>query len=170
MTRQAQIYKWFIYALALLPVWWLDAYVLGRYPLLGVTPLLLPVAVAAVGVLEGAAGGAGFGLGVGFLWAAVYPGAHAERILLLLLAGLTTGMAAQYALAQTLLGCMLCSAGVLLVVEGIKLAQELFFLRAGLDVLLRLAIPQVLWSLFWAPVIYAWFHKVYLRVGGTRLA
>ena len=31
MTRQNWLHKWLIYALALLPVWWLDAYVLSRY-------------------------------------------------------------------------------------------------------------------------------------------
>ena len=61
MTTQDWLYKWFRYALALLPVWWLDAYLLSRWPVWGVTPVLLPVAVAAVSVLEGISGGAGFG-------------------------------------------------------------------------------------------------------------
>ena len=58
MTRRDQLFKWAVYALGLLPVWVLDAFVLSRYPLFGVTPILLPVAAAAVAVLEGAAGGA----------------------------------------------------------------------------------------------------------------
>ena len=58
MTRQDQIYKWFIYALGLLPIWILDAFLLGRYPLHGTKPLLLLLAVVAVSVLEGASAGA----------------------------------------------------------------------------------------------------------------
>lgn len=54
MTRRDQIYKWCIYALGLFPIWVLDAFVLSRYPLLGITPTLLPLAVSAVAVLEGA--------------------------------------------------------------------------------------------------------------------
>ena len=55
MTRRDQIYKWCIYALGLFPIWVLDAFVLSRYPLLGITPTLLPLAVSAVAVLEGGA-------------------------------------------------------------------------------------------------------------------
>jgi cell shape-determining protein MreD len=170
MTRQNWLYKWSVYALALLPVWWLDAYILSRYPLFGVSPMLLPVAAAAVGVLEGIAGGAGFGLGAGLLWAMAYPGAEGIRVFLLTLIGMCTGMVSQYALAQTLLGCMLCSAGALAVIEGLNVFRELFFLRAQLDTLLRVAVPQLLWSLCWVPPVYGLFHRVFRRVGGNRLA
>lgn len=169
MTRQNWLYKWFVYALALLPVWWLDAYVLSRYPVMRISPVLLPAAVAVVGGLEGIAGGAGFGLGAGLLWA-TYPQGGGIRVILLLFAGMCTGAAAQYALAQTLLGCMLCSAAVLAVIEGLRVVQELFFLRAELTVLLRVAIPQLVWSLCWVPLIYALFRQVFRRVGGNRLA
>ena len=170
MTRQDWLRKWFSYALALLPVWWLDAYVLSRWPVFGVTPVLLPVAVTAVGVLEGASGGAGFGLGAGLLWAAAYPGGYGGRVLLLTLMGLFTGVLAQYALAQTLLGCMLCSAAVLAVVELTQVVQELFFLRTQLWPALCAALPQLLWTLCWVPVVYGIFFRVFARVGGDRLA
>lgn len=169
MTRQDWLYKWFSYALALLGVWWLDAYVLSRFPVFGVTPVLLPVAVTAVGVLEGVSGGAGFGLGVGLLWAA-YPGSQGGRVLLLTLMGMFTGALAQYALAQTLLGCVLCSAVALAVMELVQVAEELFFLRAQLWPALCTALPQLLWTLCWVPVVYGMFYRVFVRVGGDRLA
>ena len=50
MTRQDFIYKWLFYGLALLPVWWLEVYVLNRFPVLGVAPTLLPVAAVTVAV------------------------------------------------------------------------------------------------------------------------
>ena len=55
------LYKWTIYGLALLPVWWLEVFVLNRFPVLGVFPMLLPLAGVAVAVLEGTLAGAGFG-------------------------------------------------------------------------------------------------------------
>ena len=169
MTRQAWLYKWFSYALALLGVWWLDAYVLSRFPLLGVTPILLPVTVTAVGVLEGVANGTGFGLATGLLWATAYPGSQGGRVLLLTVMGLFTGALAQYALAQTLWGCVLCSAAVLTMIEAIQAAKELFFLRAQLLPTLRTALPQLVWTLCWVPVVYGIFHRVFRRVGGDRL-
>ena len=170
MTRQAWLYKWFSYALPLLGVWLLDAYILSRWPVFGVTPILLPVAVTAVGVLEGVSGGAGFGLGAGLLWAVAYPGSHGARVLMLTLMGMFTGALAQYALAQTLMGCLLCSAAVLLATEALQALEELFFLRAGLWPVLRTALPQLLWTLCWVPVVYGMFHRVFVRVGGDRLA
>lgn len=170
MTRQDWLHKWSVYALALLPVWWLDAYILSRYPVLGVSPVLLPVAAAAVGVLEGISGGAGFGMGAGLLWALAYPGGVGIRVILLTLTGMCAGMVSQYALAQTLLGCVLCSAGALAVIEGLNVLRELFFLRAQLDTLLWVAVPQLIWSLCWSPVVYVLFRQVFRRVGGNRLA
>ena len=39
MTRALNIQKWSVYALCgLLPVWLLDAYILSRYPIQGLTP------------------------------------------------------------------------------------------------------------------------------------
>lgn len=169
MTRQAWLRKWFSYTLAVLCVWCLDAFILSRWPVFGVTPILLPVAVTAVSVLEGVSGGAGFGLGTGLLWAVAYPGGHGGRVLLLTVMGMFTGALAQYALAQTLMGCLLCSAAVLSVLELIQLAQELFFLRATLWPALCAALPQLLWSLCWVPVVYAIFLRVFQRVGGDRL-
>ena len=169
MTRQAWLRKWFSYALALLGVWCLDAYVLSRFPLFGVTTILLPVAVTAVGVLEGVAGGAGFGLATGLLWATAYPGSQGGRILLLTVMGLFTGALAQYALAQTLWGCVLCSAVVVIIIEAVQAAKELFFLRAQLLPILRTALPQLIWTLCWVPVVYGIFHRVFRRVGGDRL-
>ena len=111
MTRQALFHKWFLYALALFPVWLLDACILSRYPLFGVRPMLLPLAVVAVAVLEGSHAGAGFGLGVGLLWALAYSSGKGMMVIGLTLVGLLTGAAAQYALSQSFLGCLLCSAG-----------------------------------------------------------
>ena len=68
MTRQDLIHKWAVYALALLPVWLLDSCILPRFPLFGVTPMLLPLALTAVAVLEGSGAGGGFGLAVGLVW------------------------------------------------------------------------------------------------------
>ena len=36
--------------------------------------------------------------------------------------------------------------------------------------MLRVAVPEILWSLAWTPLVYLIFHAVYRRVGGSRLA
>lgn len=171
MTRRDIIYKWFVYcALGLLPLWVLDAHILPRFPLFGVTPMLLPLAAAAVAVLEGGFAGAGFGLAVGLLWEMGYPGGLGLLVIGLSLAGLVIGVLAQYALSQSLPGFLLCSAGLLALLDGLRVVRGLITHAAPLSALLGVAIPECLLSMVWAPVVYLIFSRVYQRVGGTKLA
>ena len=118
MTRQDLIHKWAVYALALLPVWLLDSCILPRFPLFGVTPMLLPLALTAVAVLEGSGAGGGFGLAVGLVWTLSYPLGWGGTVLGMTLAGAAIGGVSQYVLSQSLPGCMLCGAGLLAVLDG----------------------------------------------------
>ena len=170
MTRRDQIHKWFVYALGLLPVWILDEFILTRIPLLGVVPMLLPIAVVAVAVQEGALAGAGFGMAVGLLWELAYPGGFGGLVFGMTLAGAVTGAVSQYALSQSFLSTLLCSAGVLGAVDAARIMRALFVQMETPDVLLRVAAAEILLSLCWTPVIYLVFRFVYRRVGGTKLA
>lgn len=170
MTRRDLIHKWLVYALGLLPVWLLDAYILPRYPLWGTTPTLLPLAVAAVAVLEGAYSGTGFGLAVGLLWELAYPGGFGAMVFFLALAGMAMGAVSQYALSQSFPGCLICSAGVLALLELLRVGRRLFINAADLSSLLQVAVPEFLWSLAWTPLVWLLFRSIYNRVGGTKLA
>ena len=170
MTRRNFIRKWTVYALGLLPIWLLDAYILPRMPLWGTVPMLLPLAVAAVAVLEGAYSGTGFGLAVGLLWELAYPGGFGGQVFFLALAGMAMGAVSQYALSQSFLGCLLCSAGVLGLLDLLRVAQRLFINAASLSDLLQVAAPEFLWSLAWTPPVWLLFRAIYHKVGGNRLA
>ena len=170
MTRRDLFHKWFIYTLGLLPVWVLDAYILPRYPLMGVSPVLLPLAVAAVAVLEGAYAGTGFGLAVGLLWELAYPGGFGALVLYLAVAGMLMGAVSQYALSQSFPGCLICAAGVLGLLGLLRVARGLLINAAPLHQLLQVAVPEFLWSMAWTPLVWLLFRAIYNRVGGTRLA
>ena len=170
MTRRDLIHKWFAYALGLVPVWLLDAYILPRYPLYGSAPMLLPLAAAAVAVLEGAYAGTGFGLAVGLLWELAYPGGFGGLVFFLALAGMVMGAVSQYALNQSFPGCLICSAGVLGLLDLLRVARGMLTNQASLPQLLRVAVPEFLWSLAWTPLVWLLFRIIYRRVGGTRLA
>ena len=86
------------------------------------------------------------------------------------LAGMATGAVSQYALSQSFLSCLLCSAGVLGVLDGLRILRILFLQAETLDVLLQIAVPEVVLSLCWTPVVYWIFRRIYRRVGGTKLA
>lgn len=170
MTRRDFIHKWAVYALALLPVWLLDAYILPRYPLFGLTPNLLPLAAVSVAVLEGSYAGTGFGMAVGLLWELAYPGGFGGLVFFLALVGTTTGSATQYALSQSLPSCLLCAACAQAVLDGLRVARGLLNGLAPLHQLLQVALPEFCLSLAWTPLVYLLFRAVYRRVGGTKLA
>ena len=127
-------------------------------------------AVAAVAVSEGAYAGTGFGLAVGLLWEVAYPAGFGGMVFGLALAGMAMGALAQYALSQSFWGYLLCSAGVLILLDGLRIARGLFTNFASLPAMLQVAIPECLWSLAWTPLLWLLFRAIYRRVGGTRLA
>ena len=137
MTQRDFLTKWLIYGLALLPVWFLETYVLSRISIFGVSPTLLPLAAITVAVLEGGASGAGFGLAVGVICDAVY-GTNGAMTLSLTLLGAAAGITAQSLVRQNLVGCVLAA-------------------------LLRVAVPEFLFSIIFVPLIYAIFHWVWSR-------
>ena len=170
MTTLDQVHKWFFYALGLFLVWVLDAYVLNRITFFGVIPMLLPLAVVSVAVLEGAYAGAGFGLAVGLLWELAYPGGFGGLVFGMTLAGMVVGAASQYVLSQNFFSCLLCSAVVLGALDSLQVLWALFIQLDTLDVLLQVAVPEVLLSLCWTPLVYLLFRLIFNRVGGNRLA
>lgn len=164
MTRRDFLIKWGVYALALLPVWFCEIYLLNRYPLFGVSPMLLPLAAVAVAVLEGTVAGAGFGLGVGILCDAVYFNPDGIMTVGLCLLGVGAGALAQYVLRQNLLGCLLCSLLALLCIDGARVLVWLTGGKAALPALLSLAGREIAWSMVFVFPVYALFLWVFRRV------
>ena len=164
MTRQDFFIKWGVYALALLPVWFCEVYVLNRFPLFGVTPMLLPLAAVCVAVLEGAVAGAGFGLGVGILCDAAYFGTNGAMTLGLCLLGVAAGALAQYALRQNLLGCLLCAFAALALIDAVRIVWRLLGGGGELGAMLSLAGREIAWSLVFVFPVYALFLWVFRRV------
>ena len=164
MTTKDFTIKWLAYALALLPVWFLEAYLLSRYPLFGVKPRLLPLCAVAVATLEGATAGAGFGLAVGLLFDAMDPGAPGAMIFVMALLGLGAGLLAQYVLRQDLIGCFLCSALALVAMDALRVAVRLLMGTDPLRAMLELAGREILWSICFVPLVYLIFRWVFRRV------
>lgn len=156
--------KWGVYILALLPVWFLEAYVLTRCPLFGVSPMLLPLAVVVVGVLEGASGGAGFGVAVGALCSAVYAGSNGLILLGLCVIGLCCGLLAQYVLRPDLVGCYLCALLALGLIDLTRIALRMAGGEMNVGAMLSLAGREILWSLVFVAPVYLLFRWVFQRV------
>lgn len=164
MTTKDFSIKWLAYALALLPVWFAQAFLVNRFPLFGVIPSLMPLAAVAVAVLEGASAGAGFGLAVGVLFDTLEPGSAGWMTLALTLVGLCAGLLAQYVLRQDLLGCLVCSLLALAALDAGRILAGLLTGRAGLAAMAAVAGREIAWSLCFVPVVYLLFRWVFRRV------
>ncbi len=167
LNRHDFAVKWTVFAVALLPIWFLESYVLSRLPVLGVKPMLLPLAVVAVATVEGAWPGGTFGLAVGILCDALY-GTAGAMTLGLTLVGVAAGLAAQYLLRQTLLGCFLNSLGALAAIDGCRIVWRLLG-GVALGPMLRVAGLEIVWSLVFVAPIYTLFHWVHSRTETATL-
>ena len=163
MTRRNLLHKWSVYALGLLLVWVLDAYILPRYPVFGISPMLLPLAAAAVAVLEGAHAGAGFGMAVGLVWELAYPGGFGGLVFGMALAGLLLGAAAQYGLSQSFPGYLLCCGVLLAVLDLMRILRALLYRYCS-----RPPFPSVcsLWSgPLWCGCCFGWYSAGWAAPG-----
>ena len=164
MTRQDFLKKWLIYGLVLLLTALLQRQFFVRLRPLGVTPVLLPLAVMALASLEGAAGGAGYGIAAGIV-SMYLDGSSAWAVLLLCLCGAVTGLLAQYALSRSFFGYLLCCLGTM------TLRGAWFVLirwrrgLAPLAVLLGVAGPELLCTMLASPLIYLLLRFFYNRWG-----
>ena len=164
MTTQDFFINWGGSGPAPQPVWFGAGPLLNRIPILGVTPMLLPLAAVAVAVLEGTVAGAGFGLAVGILCDAVYFGTNGAMTLGICVAGMLAGALAQTLLRQNLLGCLLCSLLALAAIDGVRILTRLLLGKGELGAMLSLAGREILISMIFVFPVYAMFLWVYHRV------
>ena len=151
MTRRDTIIKWTAYLVVL----WLTAvvnyYVLGPLPM--ALPLLLPILAVAGGTLEGAPFGAVYGGACGAVMSSLgYLGPGC--ILSLSAFGWLSGLATQYLLRRDVWGHLICSLFAALIWEGWMVGVRLLSRTAPLEVLLRTAAPELLWTLALALPVY----------------
>ena len=153
MTRRDFTLKCAAYGVALAVITIFNYYVLGPLPIS--LPLLLPMAAVAVGTLEGSRFGAGFGLAAGLIMATA---GHAGLfcIPVLALAGWLCGILARHVLRQDLVGHLICAVITICLWEVWQVAVHLARGTAPLALLLRVALPELLWTLaFSFPVYWA---------------
>lgn len=164
MTRRDLFEKWFLYGLALFPIWVVDCYLLSRYPIYGVTPMLLPLTVAAVATLEGQMAGGAFGIWVGFVWQTTYPDTMGLMILLLTLFGYCSGAVVQNVLKRGFFGYFVSTCSILL---GVQIMKILLWLIQGKGTAMQLvpfALKEIILSLIYTPIVYWIFQRTFQKV------
>lgn len=159
MTQRDKIIQWTAYAAALVFVSGAERLVLSHFPVLGVVPVLLPLALCACAALEGPQAGAGFGIAVGIFMTAAAGGGF-WRLAVCSAAGFLCGLITRYGLPQAFIGHLVCSSLVMAVRMVWCVVSRLVSGSAGLSVLLRVAVPEFLWSMVFSIPIYLLFRFV----------
>lgn len=158
--------KWLLYYVGgLMSVWFLDTLLLPRFDL-AAAPVLLPLCVVAMAVLEGAFTGAQFGLVAGLVWGLAYAGTAPFRIPLLTLVGMTSGAVTQYALRRSLSGFMVCAAGTMAVLSVLNVLHGIITGLADPGALILLALEESAVTLVCAAPVDALFYFLYRKAGG----
>lgn len=144
MTRRDIIIKWTAYLAALALVTVINYYVLGPLPIS--LPQLLPILAVAGGTLEGASFGAIYGGACGAVMSSLgYLGPGC--IISLSAVGWISGLTTQYLLRRDVWGHLICSIITAFVWEAWTVGTRLLAHTAPLEVLLRVAGPELLWTL-----------------------
>ena len=151
MTRRDIIIQWLAYGVALAAITILNFSVLSWLPIS--LPLLPPMAAGAAGTLEGPRFGAGYGLAAGLVMATI---GHASPAAVPLLAALgwCCGMLTQFVLRRDLVGHILCASAAMVLWELFQVLSRCLRGVSSLQVLLKVALPELLWTLLFSLPIY----------------
>lgn len=162
MTQRDTTIKVAAYGVALVALMVLNYYVLGPLPI--PQPLLLLCGAVAVGTLEGPRFGAGFGLAAGLVMATV---GHAGLLCVPAVSAIAwgTGLLTQHVLRRDLVGHVLCALCALLLWECWQVGGRLAAGTADMGALLRVAGPELLWSLLFSFPAY-WLGRFCCRYYG----
>lgn len=152
MTRRDLIWKWASYGIVLVLVVIFNYYVLTLLPL-GAVPLLPMAAAVAVGVLEGPASGAGFGIAAGIALAAATHGSP-FWVAYLSAAGCLCGLLAQYVLRRDLVGYVPSCLAVSALYECWQVLSHLVTGQADFNTLIWVAGLEFLWTIAFSFPIY----------------
>ena len=157
------MWKWLAYGLVLALVTVVNYCALNQLPLRAV-PVLIPVTAVAVGVLEGARSGAGFGLAAGVVLSAATHGS-ALWIAVLCLAGWLCGLLAMYVLRRDFVGYLLACLTAGLLYEAGQVLARLPGGTRDLNALLEVAGLEFLWTMVFAVPVYGLCHLCCRKYG-----
>ena len=162
VTRSDITVKWIAYLAALAIVSGFNYSILSRFPI--ALPILLPMAVVAAAVLEGPNFGSTFGIAAGVLLASA---GHKGLLCIPLLAllGWLCGLLAQYVLRRDLVGHTLCAIGAIVLWELWQVGTHWVTHAAALPLLIKAALPELLWTLLFSFPVYWLFRFCCVRFG-----
>lgn len=152
--------KLLTHTLFLLILFVLQSMFFSRLRILGIAPLILPVAVVGVALFEGPSWGGGFGVAAGIFCDVGFPETTVFFTISLTLLGMAVGLLSQYYLTKGLPSLLLASALALVLIAFLQMFAYLVFDGVRPVVLLRTGLIQTLYSILFAFPIYYFARKI----------
>lgn len=154
-ATKATIIKLLTHTLFLFVLYVLQSMVFSSFRILGIAPLILPLAVVGVAIFGGPAWGGGFGVAAGLLCDISFSDTTILFTVLLTALGMGMGLLAEFVLARGFPSFSLCCVSVLLLIAFIQMFASLVFYHVDKLMLFRVALIQTLYScLFLLPVYF----------------
>lgn len=155
------------YTVMLLVLFVLQSMVFSRLRIMGIAPLILPVAVVAVALLEDATWSGAFGIAAGVFCDVSYSESMVFFTVLLPIMGIALGLLSEYFLTRGLLSYLLCCVLSLAAIAFFQMFAFLVFQDVNPQALLKTALLQSLYSLILAVPVY-YFAKFAGRKGPVQ--
>jgi len=132
----------------------LQGVVFSRLRILGIAPLILPLAVIGIGLFEGPTWGGLFGLAAGVLSDSALFGTTVLFTVILTCLGMGVGLLSSYLLSRGFPSFFLCSIAALFAIAFFQMFGLLVYRGESPLALIRVAVLQTSYSLFFVLPIY----------------
>jgi len=143
-----------IHILLLAVLFVLQGVVFSRLRIFGIAPLILPLGVIGVGLFEGPSWGGLFGLAAGVLSDSALFGTTVLFTVILTALGMGVGLLSSYLLSRGFPSFFLCSIAALFLIAFFQMFGLLVYRGESPLALLRVAVLQTSYSLFFVLPIY----------------
>lgn len=143
-----------LYVLMFAAVFFVQDHILSHVPLLGVRPLLVPAAVAAVGLFDGGRWGGFMGVFAGYFCDMAYAESTFLFTLLLAAIGFFAGALGQFLLRRGFFSFAALAVLSTALVTFCQMFRFLFFSDTDPAAVWRTGLLQLLWSLPWSVPVY----------------
>ena len=143
-----------VYLLVLAGLFILQDLVVSQITILGVRAILIPAAVVAIGLFEGAPWGGLLGLAAGYFADMGYAQQLVLFTILFPAAGFASGVLGKYMLHKGFVSYIALMLVTLAAVTFFQMFRFLFFVSTDTWAVWRTGIIQLVWSLVWAVPIY----------------
>ena len=132
----------------------LQSMVFTYFPINGVYPVLLPIAVVGIATFEGGARGGGYGLLAGMLCDVSFNQPVAVMTVALTFVGIVVGVLSETIMARGFPTYFLCCAGVQVLTSFVSMFSLVFFTNVEFASLMQTGMLQALYSLIFTLPIY----------------